>query len=145
MTDFSQQSDEAMLTVQLRDLLNDISIQINEASDYKRERLLNFLKDWQACDRRRHPRKPSSIRVNYACATHDRTYTDCIKNVSVHGVFIHTSVPLSVGELVWVSFPFPDHEGPFRLTGETVWTSPLGVGVKFGSLSMRLREMVRSL
>jgi Tfp pilus assembly protein PilZ len=75
----------------------------------------------------------------------DNLYTELVRNISTGGVFIQTTVPFSVGRQVSLVFPFPTPEEPIRMTGEIVWKSALGVGVRFRSASKRLKEAIASL
>jgi len=78
-------------------------------------------------------------------ATEDETFTDFIKNISVGGVFMQTTAPLSVGQEISLVFPFPSQEEPMKMTGEVVWKSPVGVGVRFIEVSRSVQEVIESL
>jgi hypothetical protein len=135
-----EQSDEARLTSQLKDVLSDISSYIDRASEEQKRRLLGMVEELRQTDRRQHPRTPCSIEV-----TVDGVYTDFIENISAGGVFIQTSAPFSVGQHITLVFPFPSSEAPSRMSGEIVWKSAVGVGVKFSSVSHELKELMESV
>jgi len=136
---------ESMLNFWLQLLFKNknISQYIDEAPEPTQRRLLLLLEDVEASDRREYLRKPCSIEVTYA--TEDETFTDFIKNISVGGVFMQTTAPLSVGQEISLVFPFPSQEEPMKMTGEVVWKSPVGVGVRFIEVSRSVQEVIESL
>ena len=138
-----KQPNEPQLTTRLKELLGEIFAQIEGVPKGRKQRLLRFLEDWQHYDRRKRLRKAYSMQVAYA--TQDRTFTDFIRNISIDGAFVQTPIPVPVGQQISLSFPIPNDEGYFRLSGEMVWSCPIGGGVRFTSTSMRLKEMIQSL
>jgi uncharacterized protein (TIGR02266 family) len=110
------------------------------------EEQLNLLKDLEERlfkDRRKHKRKPFFMVVDYS--THDRAYKDYIQNISAGGVFIETRMPLSVGQVISLSFPLPDYQKYIKITGEVVRVSPQGIGVKFRMVDQEQEAMIKSL
>jgi Tfp pilus assembly protein PilZ len=91
--------------------------------------LLPELEAWTHKNRRKHPRNPCSIPVDYA--TKDQAFKGFIKNVSSGGVFIHTNGGLKVGEKMTMTFSSPDQQDPVKITGEIVRKNMLGVGIRF--------------
>ncbi len=85
--------------------------------------------DTQAPDKRRHPRKPCSIVVDYA--TQDRAFRDYIRDISKGGVFIETKNFFSLGQEFIMTFSVPNHDRPLKFIGEVVRTDDRGVGVRF--------------
>ncbi len=134
--------DASMLDFWLKDLVHSkhISKCIDEACEHDQRRLLMLLEDFRTSDRRRHHRKTCSIEV-----TADDFYKEVVRNISAGGVFIQTSARFSVGRQVSLIFPFPTPEKPIRMTGEIVWKSPVGVGVRFKTASRRLKKAIESL
>ena len=78
-------------------------------------------------------------------ATQGQVFTDLITNVASGGVFIQTSLPLSIGEELKLMLPFPSQEEPTTIMCEVVWRGPLGVGVQFTRANDGLVEMMESL
>jgi uncharacterized protein (TIGR02266 family) len=114
--------------------------------DMSEEEQLNLLKDLEERlfkDRRKHKRKPFFMVVDYS--THDRAYKDYIQNISAGGVFIETRMPLSVGQVISLSFPLPDYQKYIKITGEVVRVSPQGIGVKFRMVDQDQEAMIKSL
>ncbi len=136
---------ESMLNFWLQLLFKNENIYeyIDEAPESTQRRILLLLEDMQASDRREHYRKPCSIEVTYT--TQDDTFTDFIKNISTGGVFMQTSAPLSIGQQISLVFPFPSQTEPIKMTGEVVWKSPVGAGVRFIEVNQRVQEIIESL
>ena len=131
-------------TAQLKDLLRDISTYINCASEDEKRRLLTSLKDLWQSHRRKHPRKPCSIRVTYF--TQDWGFIDSITNISDGGVFIETSETFSVGQQMKLMFWRPNRKEPIKAEGQVAWNRPKGVGVEFPTLpSKDLVKMIETL
>ncbi len=143
MTGSTRQSEGAEPRARLQELFEMISSWFDHASEDQQRRVLRALEHLRQGERREHPRKPCSIEVTYT--TEDRTFTDFIKNISMGGVFMQTSASLNVGQQISLVFPFPTQEEPIRMTGQVVWKSPVGVGVKFIELSRGVREMIEAL
>jgi len=80
-------------------------------------------------EKRKHPRKPCSIIVDYA--TQDKAFRDYIRDISKGGVFIETTNFFSAGQEFIMTFSIPNQEKPFRFIGEVVRTDDRGVGVRF--------------
>jgi Tfp pilus assembly protein PilZ len=78
---------------------------------------------------RKHARKALLAIVDYA--TQDQAHRDFIKNISAGGVFIETSVPVSIGQELSLTFALPYHQAHIKITGDVVRISPQGIGVKF--------------
>ena len=144
MRDSPQKSIAFNATAQLKDLLRDVSTYINCASEDEKRRLLTSLKDLLQGHRRKHPRKPCSIRVTYF--TQDWSFIDSITNISDGGVFIETSETFSVGQQMKLMFWRPDREEPVKAEGQVAWNPPKGVGVEFPTLpSKDLEKMIETL
>ena len=114
--------------------------------DMSEEEQLNLLKELEERlfkDKRGHKRKPFFMVVDYS--TDDRAYKDYIQNISAGGVFIETRMPLSVGQVVSLSFPLRDYQKYIKITGEVVRVSPQGIGVKFRMVDQEQEAMIKSL
>ena len=142
-SDSSQQSDEAGLTAQLKNLLRDVCAYFSSASEDEKQRLLGTLQDLWRGYQREYPRKSCFIPVT--CATSDGVFTDFVRNISAGGVFIETSEPFSVGQQLKLMFWPTDGEEPIKTTGKIMWRGPGGVGVKFTTPCNDLETMIESL
>ena len=103
----------------------------------------------QASNRRRHARVPVRIRIQYRTA--DKFFQDYIQNLSVGGIFIETSNPLSVGTKLKVQFSIPDLEDPITADGIVVHKLHVGhtgnppaggMGIKFAEIDTKSRELL---
>jgi Tfp pilus assembly protein PilZ len=140
---FSEYDNESAVMARLKGFLAYVSRHVDQAPEDQRLRLLVFLEEWVFADRREHCRKPCSFRVT--CGTAGLVFADFVKNISIGGAFIQSRAPLSVGEEISLTFPFPGHEEPTEMMGRVVWKSAVGVGVKFIEVSRRVRGFIESL
>ncbi|MDY6989422.1 MAG: PilZ domain-containing protein [Thermodesulfobacteriota bacterium] len=133
---------ESMLSFWIHLVLagKDISRYVDEAPEAQREALFTVLTDLRGSERRRHLRKSSFIPVSVNGA-----HAGIVRNISVSGAFIRVFLPLSVSQEITVGFSRANQVGPTPITAEVVWTSPVGVGVRFQSWSKELHEMINAL
>jgi Tfp pilus assembly protein PilZ len=87
------------------------------------------LEDMVIEGKRKHTRKPLVTVVDYA--TQGQAHRDFIQNISAEGVFIETTVPISIGQELFLTFALPSYQAHIKITGEVVRISPQGIGVKF--------------
>lgn len=133
-----QDISETRLTNRLKAVLKQIATAVDDAPEGQKQQLLELLQDWQYGHKRGVPRKPCSLDVDYA--TGDRAAKGAVKNVSVNGLFIETSEPLSPGQEITLTFSLPSHAKPLKTTGKVVWRKANGVGVKFSLPNKYLEE-----
>jgi len=81
-------------------------------------------------DRRQHTRHQCSLKVGYA--TMDLSYIDFITDINCWGVFVQSDKLVPVGESVLMTIPLHGDEQSIKVLGEVMWSSPQGMGVKFG-------------
>ena len=99
-------------------------------------------------DKRRNPRPPADVKVDYR--TVGSFITDYSANISQGGVFVKTSIPLPVGEKVRLRVTLPGHELPFALDGVVRWVSthdnaenrPAGMGIEFLEFSGEVKDQI---
>ncbi len=94
-------------------------------------------------NRPKHPRKPSSIIVNYAIG--NRFYTDYIEDIHSDGVFIATDEDFTVGEELALAFSHPKFPDIFRVYGDIIYTTTDGIGVQFKNLSNPQHDRIKAL
>ncbi len=103
-------------------------------------------------DRRREPREPLTLKVEYADAR--ELVSDFTENISTGGTFVLTSRELGEGTEVRLVLSFPGLLKPLPLTGRVKWTRDTppemrGVGVAFDPIDTeglaRLGEIVARL
>ena len=98
---------------------------------------------WQRLQRRERSRKSCLMLVDYA--TLDRAYKDCIRDISVSGLFIETRTSFSIGQKIILTFSSSNYERPIKITGNIARTGPRGIGVKFKTEHQDLEAMIKSL
>jgi len=68
--------------------------------------------------KRKHTRKPLVTVVDYA--NKGQAYRDFIQNISAEGVFIETTMPISIGQELSLTFALPSYQAHIKTTGEVV-------------------------
>src|SRR5262249_61708425 len=103
-------------------------------------------------DRRRTPREPLTLKVEYADA--GELVSDYTDNISAGGTFVLTNRPLSEGTEVRLVLSFPGLIKPLPINGVVKWAraepdEERGVGVEFDLPNpepiARLDELVRRI
>ncbi len=129
MSDTKKQPTYSDSMGQFRALLEDLPGNFRRASEDRRQGLLDFLKDWKHSLRRKHPRKPCTILVDFA--VEDHAYTSFIRSIGAGGVFIETVNGFSVGQQAILTFSIPTTPKPSKIAGRIVWKNAAGFGLKF--------------
>ena len=86
--------------------------------------------------RRDSPRKKYAMDINYSAEGSE--YQGYLKNLSVSGVFIEIDEfddsieDLTIGQKIFMTIPYADHNKYVKVKGTIVTISIEGVGVKFG-------------
>jgi Tfp pilus assembly protein PilZ len=112
-------------------------------SQNEQETLLIELEDRLSIKERMYVRKPYVSPVYYN--DRDRTYIDCIKNISAGGVFIETGAAFSVGQEITLAFPLPIEKKHVMLEGLISRVNDRGIGVKFKAVHPGQKEKMRDL
>lgn len=139
MTGSARQSNKADDTARLIKLFNKLPENHQQA-------VLNMLEDWLdwiRASRRKHPRKPCFMAVDYG--TTDRAFRGFIRDISTGGVFIETHMTLPVAQEVILTFSSSKYKTPIKVTGKIAWRGPHGIGVKFKTEDQHLEPMIKSL
>lgn len=136
MNAFNEEMHESSVTTRLVEL-------ILKMSDEQKRSLLKELEERLSATRRKHGRKPYFSLVDYA--SQEGSYTDFIQNISAGGVFIGTGTSFSVGQEVSLTFPLPISHENIRITGQIVWVSEQGIGVKFKTADQEQETMLKNL
>ena len=102
-------------------------------------------------ERRKHPRFPVRIRIEYRAA--DQFFTDYIQNLSLGGIFVETAEPLPVNTVLKVQFSLPSMRKPIVADGIVVHASQVGrkrdlaaggMGIRFSDLDQRSKQAVET-
>lgn len=99
-------------------------------------------------EKRADPRAPVELEVHYRSAQEFLTaYT---VNISGGGIFIKTTEPLPLNQVVHLRFTLPGIARVFDLHGLVVWTNPQpsrssfpsGMGIKFMNLDAESKKLI---
>ncbi len=134
MADIENKEDKSSVVARLHEL-------IKKMSKKEQQALLDELEERLFKKKRKHERKPFLTTLDYS--TESRSYRDFIKDISIEGVFIETSIPFSVGEVVSMTFLLPEHEKKIKIQGEIVRIDEQGIGVKFKTSQVQ-KEIIES-
>jgi molecular chaperone DnaK len=102
--------------------------------------------------RRKHPRTPLSILVQYRFNNFEEFLAEYSANLSPGGMFIGTKEPKEAGALIYLQFWLKDGQKLIEGLGKVVWASATGEGgrppgmgvefVNFDAASMALIEEI---
>ncbi len=122
-----------------------IMLRLSEELLYRQKKPILTGESQSAMTRSRpnHPRKPSSIIVNYAIG--NRFYTDYIEDIHPDGIFIATDEDFTVGEELALAFSHPKFPDIFRVYADIIYTTNDGIGVQFKNLSNPQRDRIKAL
>lgn len=134
MADIENKADESSVVARLHELIKKLSKEEQQA-------LLGELEERVFKKTRKHERKPFFTTLDYS--TESGSYRDFIKDISMEGVFIETSIPFSVGEVLSMTFLLPEYEKKVKIHGEIVRIDEQGIGVKFKSSQVQ-KEIIKS-
>lgn len=115
---------------------------ISNMSEHEQENLLEELQERQGKEKRKYPRKPFLVSVDYA--DQENFYQDFIRDINANGVFIDTKKPFTVGKEVTLTFPIPHEQGQVKINGQIVRVTKQGIGVKFAITNEYISDMIKS-
>jgi len=118
---------------------------ITSMSDDGRRTLLKLLEEGllRSKSRRKYFRIERRLPVTYANERH--AYRNFIRDISLGGVFMLTSVPFKVGDEIKIAFNYGDQGNLVRILGKVARVTPEGVGVRFISLNNDRKAAILSL
>ena len=118
---------------------------ITSMSDDERRTLLKLLEEGllKGKCRRAYARKKIYLPVAYANERH--VYRNFVRDISLGGIFILTSVPFEVGEEIRIHFKPDGKDGPLKFLGKISRVSEEGIGVRFILMNSHRRENILSL
>lgn len=142
---------EDQFVIVLKDLLGDkFSAQlfklVIDLSEEQQIALLNHLQKkvhaHNSGERRRHSRKPCLIPLTYL--VRGRRFDGYILDINAHGVFIETGNAFFSGQEIIMTFAAPRNQKALTITGQIVWSSQDGIGVKFSRLTPHQRKAIKT-
>jgi Tfp pilus assembly protein PilZ len=118
---------------------------ITNMSDDERRTILKLLENGllDGKCRRKYFRKPLLLPVAYANERY--VYRNFVKDISLGGVFILTTVPFKVGEEITIRFKTDDKDSQVRILGRVARVTPEGIGVRFISMNNDTKAAILSL
>ncbi len=144
-----QQLIEDKISIQLFKLIIDMSdeekIRFLEKLDevpFEEEPIKTINLDENESFMRENPRKICLVAVK--CKVGDTFFTGNIINISVHGVFIESNEPFSVGQGILMAFKLPNTNSPLELKGRINRAAPQGYGVNFLDVHPAQQEIIRA-
>ena len=93
-------------------------------------------------ERRRHSREPCLIPLTYL--VRGRRFDGYILDINDHGIFIETGNAFFSGQEIIMTFVAPRNQKALTITGQIVWSSQDGIGVKFRRLTAHQRKAIQA-
>ncbi len=89
---------------------------------------------------RRYSRKSCMISTDYVIES--RNFEGFMLDINPAGAFIETSDAFTEGQQIQLAFTLPNNPGRLTLTGEILWNSKLGIGIRFKELSRKQIDLI---
>ena len=89
---------------------------------------------------RGHSRKSCMISTDYEIGS--RNFEGFMLDINPAGAFIETSDAITEGQQIQLAFTLPNNPGRLTLTGEILWNSKLGIGIRFKELSRKQIDLI---
>ncbi len=95
-----------------------------------------------AQERRRQLRKACLMPVEYLIQ--GRQFKGYILDISAQGAFIESNDYYFSGQEIIMTFSVPHYQKPLTISGEIVWSSQNGIGIKFSQLTPHQIKMIKA-
>ena len=82
--------------------------------------------DGPGADKRRHPRTPLNVLVQFRFDTFDEFLAEYSVNISPGGIFVNTDEPRQEGEVIYLQFALKDGSKLIEGMGKVVRVNPVG-------------------
>ena len=89
---------------------------------------------------RRHTRKSCLISTDYMVGS--RNLEGFMLDISPAGAFIETGEAFPVGQEIQLVFSLPNNPGQLTITGEILWNSKSGIGLRFKELPRKQIDLI---
>jgi Tfp pilus assembly protein PilZ len=63
-------------------------------------------------------------------------------DINPAGAFIETSDAFTEGQQIQLAFTLPNNPGQLKVSGEILWNSPSGIGIRFKALSREQIDLI---
>ena len=93
-------------------------------------------------DRRKNLRKACLMPVEYSIQ--GRPFKGYILDISIQGAFIETNDYYFSGQEIIMKFSVPHYQKPLSISGEIVWSSQNGIGIKFSQLTPHQIKVIKA-
>ncbi len=105
--------------------------------------------------RRRHPRTPFSLLVQYRFDALEDFLSEYATDISLGGMFIRTDEPYAEGSLVYLQFHLRNGSALIEGLGKVAWnnppdekkknTHPAGMGIEFIDMDEKSMQLIRRI
>lgn len=89
---------------------------------------------------RRFSRKSCLISTDYVIG--GRNFEGFMLDINPAGAFIETSDAFSEGQQIQLAFTLPNNPSQLKITGEILWNSKYGIGIRFKALSRKQKDLI---
>ena len=89
---------------------------------------------------RRYSRKSCMISTDYVIES--RNFEGFMLDINPAGAFIETSDAFTEGQQIQLAFTLPNNPGRLKITGEILWNSQSGIGIRFKALSRKQIDLI---
>jgi Tfp pilus assembly protein PilZ len=89
---------------------------------------------------RRYSRKSCMISTDYVIES--RSVEGYMLDINPAGAFIETSDAFTEGQQIQLAFTLPNNPGQLKVSGEILWNSPSGIGIRFKALSREQIDLI---
>ena len=106
------------------------------------QKLEETVQDASGKERRKNLRKTCLMPVDYSIQ--GRQFKGYILDISTQGAFIETNDYYFSGQEIIMKFSVPHYQKPLTVSGEIVWSSQNGIGIKFGQLTPHQIDVIKA-
>ena len=89
---------------------------------------------------RRYSRKSCMVSTDYVIG--NRHFEGFMLDINPAGAFIETSDAFSEGQQIQLAFTLPNNPSQLKITGEILWNSKTGIGIRFKALSHKQIDLI---
>ena len=87
-------------------------------------------------------RSRKSCMINTDYVVESRNFEGFILDINPTGAFIETGEAFTVGQQIQLAFSLPNNPGQLTITGEILWNSKSGIGIRFKELSRNQIDLI---
>ena len=87
-------------------------------------------------------RSRKSCMINTDYVVESRNFEGFILDINPTGAFIETGEAFTAGQQIQLAFSLPNNPGKLTITGEILWNSESGIGIRFKELSRKQIDLI---